>query len=144
MNGINKVIVVGHVGGDPELRETKDGQKVATISVATNSQWKDKAGNEQKKTEWHRVVAWGKLAENVQKYVTKGKQVYVEGRLETQQWKDEKNGGITRYTTNIVANTIQFLGTAGAGGDRAPHPAELETGGFEVNDGTQQGDSGAL
>ena len=114
MAGINKVILVGNLGKDPEVRHTPNGQAVANFSIATSEAWTDKGGQKQERTEWHRIVAWGKLAELCGKYLAKGRQCYIEGKLQTRAW-DDKDGG-KRYTTEVVANTVQFLGgTAGAG-----------------------------
>lgn len=110
MSGINKVIVVGRLGQDPEVRYTQGGQAVCNFSVATSESWNDKEGQRQEKTEWHRIVVWGKIAEICSQYLGKGRQVYVEGRLQTRQW-DDKDGN-KRYTTEIVANTVQFLDKA--------------------------------
>lgn len=113
MSGINKVIVVGRLGNEPEVKMISPNQTVARFSVATSENWVDKMGNKQERTEWHRVVAWGKLAEICGKYLQKGRQVYVEGRLQTNSWEDQQ--GQKRYSTEIVANTVEFLGsTAGA------------------------------
>ncbi len=114
MAGVNKVIIVGNVGRDPEVRQTKSGEHVCTFSVATSERWKDKSGEPQEKTEWHRVVAWARLAEICGEYLRKGKQVYVEGRLQTREWEDKE--GNKRYTTEIVANTMQMLGRRGDDG----------------------------
>lgn len=111
---VNKVILVGRLGQAPEVRFTPSGMAVANFSVATNESWTDKTGKKQERTEWHKVVVWGKLAELCQQYLAKGRQVYLEGRLQTRQWQDKENQ--TRYTTEIQAQTVQFLGaTAGAG-----------------------------
>jgi single-strand DNA-binding protein len=123
--GLNKVMLIGHLGGDPELRYTPGGQAVATFSVATNEIYKDKDGNQQERTEWHRVVSWSRLAEVAGEYLKKGQQVYVEGRLQTRSWTDKD--GIKRYTTEIVANTFQFLGRKGegaGGGAEIPLPSD--------------------
>lgn len=114
MSGVNKVILVGRLGGDPELRHTPGGQAVARLSIATSEAWTDKQGQKQERTEWHRVVVWGKMAEVCGQHLAKGRQVYVEGRLQTRSW-DDKNSGQKKYSTEIVANTVQFLGGAGAG-----------------------------
>jgi single-strand DNA-binding protein len=116
MSGVNKVIIVGRLGGDPELRYTPGGQAVARLSVATSENWTDKQGQKQERTEWHRIAVWGKLAEICGQHLAKGRQVYVEGRLQTRSW-DDKATGQKRYATEIVANTVQFLGSAGAGRD---------------------------
>lgn len=107
MSGINKVILVGRLGNDPEIRYTQQGTAVANFSLATSDNWTDKDGNRQEKTEWHRVVVWGKIAEICGQYLGKGRQVFVEGRLQTRQW-DDKDGN-KRYTTEINASTVQFL-----------------------------------
>ena len=111
MSGVNKVILIGRVGTDPEVKNVSAQQPVAKLSVATSDTWPDREGKKQERTEWHRVVVWGKLAELCGKYLAKGRQVYVEGRLQTRSWEDQQ--GQKRYTTEIVANTIQFLGSAG-------------------------------
>ncbi len=108
MSGVNKVIVVGRLGADPELKTITGGNNVARLSIATSENWTDKQGQKQERTEWHRVVVWGKLAELCGKYLVKGRQCYVEGRLQTRSWEDPQ--GQKRYTTEIVANTVQFLG----------------------------------
>lgn len=109
MRGINSATLIGNVGRDPEIRHTQSGTAVATISLATSNSWYDKAkGEKQEKTEWHRVVAWGKLAEVVEKYVKKGRQIYIQGRIETRTWED--NSGNKKYTTEIVAKEILLLG----------------------------------
>src|SRR5271156_3040299 len=113
---VNKVILVGRLGQNPEVRYTPSGAAVANFSVATNESWTDKSGQKQERTEWHRVVVWGKLAELCNQYLSKGRQCYVEGRLQTRQWQDKDNQ--TKYTTEVQAQTIQFLGgnaSAGAG-----------------------------
>ena len=120
MGSVNKVILVGNLGRDAELRYTPGGAAVATINMATTEVWNDKAGQKQEKTEWHRVVLWGKTAESLTDYLTKGKQIYVEGRLQTRQWDDKD--GVKRYTTEIRADKIVLLGGGGGGrgasGDR--------------------------
>ncbi len=112
MASVNKVILVARLGADPEIRYTAGGQAVATLRVATN-EWSGSGESREERTEWHRVVVWGKLAERCNEYLKKGRQVYLEGRLQTRSWEKE---GIRRYSTEIVANTVQFLG--GGGGDR--------------------------
>ena len=105
---VNKVILVGNLGRDAELRYTPGGAAVATLNLATTEVWNDRNNQRQEKTEWHRVVLWGKQAESLQEYLTKGKQIYVEGRLQTRQW-DDKDGN-KRYTTEIKADRITLLG----------------------------------
>ena len=108
MGSVNKVILVGNLGRDAELRYTPGGAAVATLNLATTEVWNDRNNQKQEKTEWHRVVLWGKQAESLQEYLTKGKQIYVEGRLQTRQW-DDKDGN-KRYTTEIKADRITLLG----------------------------------
>lgn len=105
---VNKVILVGRLGRDPETKYTGSGAAVTNFSIATDEQWKDRNGEKQKKTEWHKIVAWQKLAEIIQQYCTKGQLVYIEGRLQTRKWKD--NNDVERYTTEIVADTLRMLG----------------------------------
>lgn len=109
---VNKVILVGRLGQNPEVRYTPSGSAVANFSVATNEAWTDKSGQKQERTEWHRVVVWGKLAELCNQYLQKGRQCYVEGRLQTREWTDKD--GVKKYSTEVQAQTVQFLG-----GDRA-------------------------
>ncbi len=116
MAGINKAILVGNLGRDPEMSYTPAGLAVAKFSIATSEEWKDKATGEKKeKTEWHRIVTFGRLAEICGEYLSKGKQVYIEGRIQTSSWEKD---GITRYSTDIIANTMQMLGPKGAVYDR--------------------------
>lgn len=117
MAAVNKVILIGNLGKDPEFKYTPGGQPVATFSLATTERFSDKNGQRQEKTEWHNIVAWGKLAELVNQYLKKGRSAYIEGKLTTRSW-DDKDGN-KRYKTEIVANTIQFLGSAsGNGGEQ--------------------------
>jgi len=118
MASVNKVILVGNLGKDPEIRYMPDGAAVANISVATAEAWKDKSGAKQERTEWHRVTFYGRLAEVVGEYLKKGAQIYIEGRLQTRKWQDKE--GKDRYTTEIVANEMKMLGSKRAddGGDR--------------------------
>lgn len=112
--GVNKVILIGNLGADPELRYTPGGQAVCDIRMATNEAWTDKSGQKQERVEWHRVVVWGKMAEVCKQYLTKGQRLYVEGRLQTRSWDDKE--GQKRYSTEIVANDFMFLGGVGASG----------------------------
>ena len=105
---LNKVMLIGRLGSDPELRYTPSGLAVAKFSIATNMVWKDQQGNQQEKTQWHRIVAWRRLAEIAGEYLKKGRSVYVEGRLETRSYVDKDNQ--TRYITEVIADTIQMLG----------------------------------
>jgi single-strand DNA-binding protein len=110
MSGINKVILIGRLGSDPEVRYTPSGVAVANFSVATSEEWKDKdSGEKKERTEWHRIVAWRRLGEICGEYLSKGRQVYVEGRIQTRSWDDRD--GNKKYTTEIVASDIQFLGS---------------------------------
>lgn len=110
MSGINKAILVGRLGNNPEIRYTPSGAAVSNFNIATSEVFKDKSGQKQERTEWHRIVVWGKMAETCAEYLTKGRQVYIEGRLQTRSWDDKE--GRKRYTTEIVATTVQFLGNA--------------------------------
>ena len=117
--GVNKAIIVGTLGQDPEVRYTAGGSAVANISVATNETWRDKAtGEAQERTEWHRIVMFGKLAEIAQQYLKKGSQAYFEGRIQTRKWQDQS--GNDRYSTEIVANEMQMLGGRPGGAGGAP------------------------
>ena len=112
---INKVILVGHLGRDPEIRSTPSGRPVGSFSLATNRRWNDRDGNRQEETEWHQIVVWGRQAEVAGQYLTRGKLIYVEGRLQTRSWED-RNSGEKRYKTEIVADFFQMLGGRGEGG----------------------------
>ena len=121
MASVNKVILVGNLGADPELRYTNTGTAVANLRIATNEQWTDKNGERQSRTEWHNIVAWGKLGEICGKYLKKGRSIYVEGRLQTRTWDDQS--GQKRYTTEVVAQVMQMLGgRPGEGGSDASEP----------------------
>ncbi len=111
---INKVILIGNLGSDPEMRYTTTGTAVATLGVATSRSWKDKEGNKQEETEWHRVIVWAQSAEFCSNYLKKGSKVYIEGRLQTRKWQDQS--GNDKYTTEIVANTVQNLSPRGSEG----------------------------
>ncbi len=131
--GINKVILVGNLGKDPESRFLQNGTAVANITVATSESWKDKQTGEQKeKTEWHTVVFFGRLAEIVGEYLKKGSQVYIEGKLQTRKWQDKD--GNDRYSTEVNASEMQMLGSRGGSSERsapAPAPAADTGGGFD-------------
>jgi single-strand DNA-binding protein len=120
MASVNKVILIGNLGRDPEMRYTQSGQAVTNFTIATTENWTDKnSGEKQEKTEWHRIIAWGKTGELCAQYLAKGRSVYIEGRLQTREWEDKE--GIKRYTTEITANNVTFLGSprsegAGEGG----------------------------
>lgn len=125
MSGVNKVILVGRLGSDPELKYTGTGQAVAKFNIATSESWNDKSGQKQERTEWHRIVVWGKLGELCGKYLTKGRQAYVEGRLQTRSWEDQQ--GQKKYTTEIVAQTVQFLSSgASAGAGATAHDSSYQ------------------
>jgi len=138
--GINKAIVVGNLGRDPEVRYSANGNAIANVTIATTDSWKDRqSGERQEKTEWHRVVFFGRLAEIAGEYLKKGSQVYVEGRLQTRKWEDRD--GNERYTTEIVAADMQMLGGRGGGGGdtqggsgSAPEFAEGNSGGGSSGD----------
>jgi len=116
--GVNKAILIGNLGADPEVRFTPGGQAVANFRIATSESWTDKNGQKQERTEWHRIVVWGKLAELCGEYLAKGRQCFVEGRLQTREWMDKENR--KNYTTEVVANNVVFLGARDpAGGYRA-------------------------
>ena len=116
MAGVNKAILVGNLGRDPELRHTPNGQAVVNFTLATSENWTDKSGERQERTEWHRIVVWGRTAEMCHQYLSKGRTVYVEGRIQTREWEDKE--GNKRYTTEINAQTVNFIGprTSGGGG----------------------------
>ena len=123
-SGINKVILVGNLGQDPEVKYTAGGAAVTTLSIATSDSWKDRdTGEDQERTEWHRVVLWRRLAEIAGEYLKKGSKVYVEGQLQTRKWEQE---GQTRYTTEIIARDIQFLDSKGTSSN-TPSPENSDT-----------------
>lgn len=129
MNGINKAILIGRLGDDPEIRHTQGGKVVANLSLATSEKWKDKdSGEQHEKTDWHRVVFFGRQAEVAGEYLRKGSQVYIEGKLQTRKWQDKD--GNDRYTTEIVGRELQMLGgkNSNQGGD-TPSPAAPAAGG---------------
>jgi len=136
--GVNKVILVGHLGADPDMRYTPSGQGVCELHPATSESWNDKNGQRQERTEWHRIVVWGKRAEVCSKYLAKGRQVFVEGRIQTRTY-DDKDGN-KKYITEIIAADVQFLGggkgEGGGGGgkgrsdDGPPPPADGDFGGY--------------
>ncbi len=113
---VNKVILIGNLGADPDVRTTPSGQMVATISVATSETFNNREGQRQERTEWHRVQLWGKLAELAQRYLTKGRKVYIEGRIQTRSWDDQQTGQ-KRYATDIVANQMVFIDSGSGGRD---------------------------
>ena len=123
MASVNKCIIIGNLGSDPEVKYSQAGVAVCNMSVATNEKWTNKQGEPQERTEWHKIVVWGKVAENCGKYLAKGRQVYIEGQIQTREWEDKD--GNKRYTTEINARTVQFLsgGNAQGGGGGFSKPA---------------------
>ncbi len=109
MSGINRVTLIGRLGADPEKKQTSTGQTVTRLNLATSESWTNREGDRQEKTEWHRVVVWGKLAENCAQHLSKGRQIYVDGRLQTRSWETEK--GDKKFSTEVVANQVLFLGS---------------------------------
>ena len=136
MASVNKVILIGNLGADPETRFLPSGDAVANIRIATTENWKDKSGEKQEHTEWHRVSFFGKLAEIAGEYLKKGSPVYIEGRIRTRKWQDKE--GQDRYSTEIVADRMQLLGSrGGAGGDSMPREAREPRGGGEGGGGAK-------
>lgn len=142
MASVNKVIILGNLGADPELKYTPNGNKaICNLRVATSESFKDKGGQRQEKVEWHRVTVWGDQAENCNKYLAKGRTVYVEGRLETRSWDDKD--GTKKYSTDIVAERVRFIGGNASGGNgqrnepRQPNPGGAADGGPPVDDGEE-------
>lgn len=136
---VNKVILLGNLGKDPELRYTPSNVAVSSFSIATNERRKDQSGNWGDHTEWHNIIVFGKVAENCNKYLKKGRQAYIEGRLQTRKWQDKE--GKDRYTTEIIANTVQFIGVKA---DRDSNDSASEGysgGGVSAMEGLKSGDS---
>ena len=133
-SGVNKVILIGNLGKDPEVRYTPSGQAVANFTIATTESWTDKQGQRQERTEWHRIVVWGKTAELCGEYLAKGRQVYLEGKLQTRSYDDREGKKV--YTTEIVANTVQFIGSRG---DAAGAGTGAGSGGGRRQYGNDQG-----
>ena len=129
MGSVNKVILIGHLGKDPEMRYSQSGATITTFSIATNESWSNREGQREERTEWHRIVVFGKLAEICGQYLKKGKQVYIEGRLQTRSWDDRD--GNKRYTTEVVATNMTMLGRTGetSSEDYAPPIQESDFGG---------------
>ena len=130
---VNKVLLLGNLGRDPEVRNTPSGQSVASFTLATSRRWRDKEGQKQEQTEWHNIVVWGKQAEIASQYLTKGKQVFVEGRLQTRSW-DDKTSGEKKYRTEIICENFQMVGSrgdggGGGGGSRGPAMDDSHEGG---------------
>src|SRR5512136_690123 len=122
MSSLNKILLIGHLGRDPEIRSTPDGTPVATFGLATSENWTDKSGGRQEHTEWHNIVAWNRLADLAKKYLTKGRQVYVEGRIRSREWTDRD--GNKRRTTEIIATQMVLLGSRPQGADAGVQPME--------------------
>lgn len=122
MGSVNKVILLGNLGADPELKHTPTGQPVCEMRLATTETWADKDGKKQEKTEWHRVIVWGKSGENAAKYLAKGRQVYIEGKLSTRSWENKE--GKTQYMTEVIAQNVVYVG--GSGGERKPQVPQDE------------------
>ncbi len=139
MASVNKVILVGNLGADPETRYMPSGDAVTTIRLATTDRFKDKSGEKQERTEWHRVVFFGKLAEIAGEYLKKGRPVYVEGSLRTREWEKD---GVKRYSTEIVANEMQMLGGRGEGGGGGSWGGGEESGGGRGKPASSGGSSG--
>ena len=126
---VNKVILLGRLGQNPEVRHTPSGASVANFSLATNETWMDKNGQKQERTEWHRIVVWGKLADLCGQYLAKGRQAYVEGRLQTRKWQTKE--GQDRYTTEIIADQMQMLGGRDGAGSNASYDGGMDQGGMD-------------
>ena len=138
MSGVNKVILVGHLGSEPEIRYTQGGTPVGNFRLATTERWTSKSGERGERTEWHRVVVWGRLAEICSEYLGKGKQVYIEGRLQTRQWQDKD--GNNRYTTEINASNMVMLGKAGDRAEVGAPPSYPDSAPVEMSGGGGEGD----
>jgi single-strand DNA-binding protein len=132
MPSVNKVILIGNLGRDPELRYTKNGQAVANFSLATSDNFTSKDGQKEERTEWHRIVAWAKTAELCAQYLSKGRTVYIEGQLRTREWEDKE--GHKRQTTEVHAQTVQVLGPRGPGGAGGAGPRASEPGSAPSSD----------
>ena len=136
MASVNKAIIIGNLGRDPELRYTPSGQAVASFSIATTSRWKNQSGENQESTEWHNIVLWGRMAELAKEYLAKGRSVYIEGRIQTRSYQDKD--GVTKYRTEIVGQQMQFLGSRSDSGgssqssDYTPPPPPPPSGGDDT------------
>jgi single-strand DNA-binding protein len=142
MAGVNKAILVGNLGRDPELRTTPNGQSVVNFTLATSETWTDKSGERVERTEWHRIVVWGRTAEMCNQYLSKGRTVYVEGRIQTREWEDKD--GNKRYTTEINANTVNFIGprTSSGGGGASGESGPSGGDGGDAGDAGPSGNAG--
>ncbi|MFP6605780.1 MAG: single-stranded DNA-binding protein [Myxococcota bacterium] len=141
MAGVNKAILIGNLGRDPELKYTQSGQAVVNFSIATSENWTDKSGEKQERTEWHRIVAWGKTGELCAQYLSKGRTVYVEGRIQTREWEDRE--GQKRTTTEINAQTVTFIGGRGDSGGAAGGGGSAAGGGTAGGGGNAAGGGGS-
>ncbi len=128
MRGVNKAVIIGSLGNDPEIRASKEGNTCCNFNVATNEEWRDKQGEKQSRTDWHRIVAWGKLAEICGQYLSKGSAVYIEGKIQTRKWQGQD--GKDNYTTEIVASEMQMLG------GKPQVQAEPQSGFDDLDDGS--------
>ena len=139
MSSLNKVLLIGRLGKDPEIRYTPDGSPVANFSLATSENWTDKNGTRQERTEWHNIVAWRKLADLSKRFLTKGRQVYIEGRIQTREWDDRD--GNKRRTTEVIANQMVLLGSRSEGGES--HYAAAAPGAQATSESEEAPPSGA-
>ncbi|MFM2152569.1 MAG: Single-stranded DNA-binding protein [Pseudomonadota bacterium] len=142
MASVNKVILIGNLGADPEVRYTPGGTAVANFRIATNEVWNDKNGQRQERTEWHRIVVWGKTAENCGEYLAKGRPVYIEGKLQTREWTDKENR--KNFTTEVVANQVTFLGSGTGAGRSASGGAGATAVGSDFGPPPQLGDDPSM
>ncbi|MFP6654991.1 MAG: single-stranded DNA-binding protein [Myxococcota bacterium] len=142
MAGVNKAILIGNLGRDPELRTTPNGQSVVNFTLATSESWTDKSGERVERTEWHRIVVWGRTAEMCNQYLSKGRSVYIEGRIQTREWEDKD--GNKRTTTEINANTVNFLGSPRSSGESGGSSGSTGNGGNSgtSTDGSPSEDAG--
>ncbi len=140
MAGVNKAILVGNLGRDPELRKTPNGQSVVNFTLATSETWTDKSGDRVERTEWHRIVVWGRTAEMCNQYLSKGRTVYIEGRIQTREWEDKD--GNKRYTTEINANIVNFIGPRSSGSDSGGGTSGGPSGDRGEGDGPASGAGG--
>jgi len=141
MASVNKIILVGNLGADPEKRFLGSGSAVTNFRIATTEHWKDKQGNKQERTEWHRIVVYGPQAEACEKYLSKGRPVYVEGSIRTRQWQDQQ--GVTKYMTEVIAQRVQFLGSPSGGAGKQERAPQQEGESFPEAPATESNDQSA-